>query len=126
MSLTTQSLSNSCLPTMAVRGQEGSAKAQLVVSALDLAVEERHLAELRIHCLMQEGTPFFLPDFQLKPQPYFPESWCTQQVERWKLVCYFPDFTKQMAANIGREGFQSKLNHVSKASFVFFLNTSVL
>ena len=33
--------------------------AQLVVSALDLAVEDRRLAEFRTRCLVQENPPFY-------------------------------------------------------------------
>ena len=68
--------------------------AQLVVSALDLAVEDRRLAEFRTRCLVQENPPFYRCFFlQFKPQAYFPEaeSQRTRQVERNKLVCYFPD-----------------------------------
>merc|ERR1711874_674052 len=65
--------------------------AQLVVSALDLAVEERRLAEFRTRCRLQA---------------YFPEaeSQGRRQAERNKLVCYFPD----LQASQNRRNFRKK------------------
>ena len=66
--------------------------AQLVVSALDLAVEERRLAEFRTRCLVQEDLIIIIPSpFRTETtQAYFPEaeSQCTRQVQGNKLVFF--------------------------------------
>ena len=88
--------------------------AQLVVSALDLAVEERRLAEFRTRCLVQEDLIIIIPSpFRTETtQAYFPEaeSQRTRQVQRNKLVCYFPDL--QISQNRWKPVFAkgSKLN----------------
>ena len=76
------------------RGKESETKdqqnAQLVVSALDLAVEERRLAQFRTRCLVQEDPPcYHTSPFTIETtQAYFPEdeSQCMRQVQRNKLV----------------------------------------
>ena len=73
--------------------------AQLVVSALDLAVEERRLAEFRTRCLVQEDLIIIIPSpFRTETtQAYFPEaeSQRTRQVQRNKLVFYLDKYVEQ-------------------------------